>query len=228
MNPTSSGRSCSSTTMAVTMPAEITAICHFCVSADGLAAAGDGVDDHEQPGEHDDEVQWPAEHRGEDDRGRVDSHPRGEAALQQEEAGAEQARLLVEPPAEELVGGVHVEPPVHGQEHRAHDDERQRQAEVILHEADAALEALAWDREERDRARLCGHHAEADGPPPGGRVAAKIGVEAPHVARAPGAVRGDAHDGAKQHDPVGKVHEKIRVNSVSRRTTATNHPKTNR
>ena len=110
---------------------------------DRLAAAGDRVDDHEQPGEHDDEVEPPAEHRGDDDRGRVDRHAGGEAALQQEEAGAEQAGLLVEPLAEELVGGVDVEPAVHGQEHGGHDDERQRQAEVVLHEADAALEALA-------------------------------------------------------------------------------------
>jgi hypothetical protein len=201
--------------MAVSMPAEI-------------AAAGDRVDDHEQPGEHDDEVERPAEHRGDDDRGRVDRDAGGETALQQEEAGAEQARLLVEPLTEELVGGVHVEPPVHGQEHGAHDDERQRQAEVVLHEADAALEALAGDREERDRARLRGHHAEADRPPAGGRAAAQVRVEAPHVARAPGAVRGDAHDGAEQHDPVGDVHEKIAVNTDNRITTSTNQPKTNR
>ena len=32
----------------------------------------------------------------------------------------------------------------------------------------------------------------------------------------------------EQHDPVGDVHEKIPVNTVSRTTTSTNHPKTNR
>ena len=195
---------------------------------DGFAAAGDRVDDHEQPGKDDDQVERPAEDRRDDDRGRVDRHAGGQPALQQEEAGAEQARLLVEPLAEELVGGVDVEPPVHGQEHGAHDDERQRQAEVVLHEADAALEALAREREERDRARLRGHHAEADRAPAGGRVAAQVRVEAPHVARAPGPVRGDAHDGAEQHDPVGDVHAKIPVNTVSRTTTSTNHPNTNR
>src|SRR5258706_248583 len=79
----------------------------------------------------------PAEARGVDEGRRV-SRPAGrEAGRQQEKAGAKQARLLVEALAEELVGRVDVEPPIHGQEHRAHDDEGQREAEVILYEADA-------------------------------------------------------------------------------------------
>ena len=36
------------------------------------------------------------------------------------------------------------------------------------------------------------------------------------------------HHGAEQHDPIGDVHEKIRVNTASRITTRTNHPNTNR
>ena len=196
--------------------------------ADRFAAAGDGVDDDEQPGEHDDEIQPPAQHGGEDDGRRVDGHARGEAALQQKQSRAEQTRLPVEAPAQELVGGVHAEPPVHGQEHGAHDDERERQPEIVLHESDAALEALPRDREKGDRARLRGHHGQADRAPAGGLAAPQVRVEAPDVARAPGPVRGDADHGAEQHHPVGEVHEKIRVNTASRTTTRTNHPNTNR
>ena len=87
---------------------------------------------------------------------------------------------------------------------------------------------LSTVREEGDRARLRGHHAEADRAPAGGRVAAQVRVEAPHVACAPGPVRGDAYDGAEQHDPVGDVHAKIPVNTPNRITTSTNHPNTNR
>jgi hypothetical protein len=50
--------------------------------------------------------------------------PAARTTLQQEEAGAEQARLVVEPATEELVGRVDVEPPVHRQKHGADDDER--------------------------------------------------------------------------------------------------------
>lgn len=49
--------------------------------ADRLVAARDGVYDNEQPGEHDDEIQPPAERRGENDGGRVDRHSGGEATL---------------------------------------------------------------------------------------------------------------------------------------------------
>ena len=44
--------------------------------ADRFAAARHGVDDDEEPGEHDDEIQPPAQHGGEDDGGRVDGHAR--------------------------------------------------------------------------------------------------------------------------------------------------------
>ena len=54
------------------------------------------------------------------------------------------------------------------------------------------------------------------------------GHSAEHVEIAECDQVGDAHDGTEQHDPVGNVHEKIPVNRVSRRTTSTNHPKTNR
>src|SRR5262249_20776643 len=98
----------------------------------------------------------------------------------------------------------------------------------VLDEADAALVALAGDREERDRAGLGGHHAEPDGAPAGGGVAAEIRVQAPHVARAPGAVRGDAHDGAEQHDPVSGLHEKISVNTVRSTSQSATQPRTAR
>ena len=91
--------------------------------------------------------------------------PACEAALQQEQARAEQPGLGVEPAAEVLVGRVDVQPPVHRQEHRRDEDQRQRRAEVVLHEPEAVLIALAGRREERDRAGLGGHHREADGGP---------------------------------------------------------------
>src|SRR5262249_24890591 len=99
---------------------------------------------------------------------------------------------------------------------------------VVLYEADTALEALTGDRKEGDRAGLRGHHAEADRAPAGRRAAAQVCIEATDVARAPGAICGDAHDRSEQHDPVGDVHEKIPVNTVSRTTTSKNHPKTKR
>ena len=150
--------------------------------------------------------------------------PGGEAALEQEESRAEQARLPVEAPAEVLVGGEHTEPPVDGQEHGGHDDEGEGQPEVVLHESDPALESLPRDGKEGDRARLRGHHGQADRPPADGLAALEVRVEAPHMARAPGPVRGDAEHGAEQHHPVGEVHEKIRLKLASRTTTSTNHP----
>ena len=52
--------------------------------------------------------------------------PACEAALEQEQARAQQPRLGVEPPAQKLVGRVDVQPPVHRQEDRGDDDQRQR------------------------------------------------------------------------------------------------------
>src|SRR5262249_56370649 len=97
----------------------------------------------------------------------------------------------------------------------AHDDEGQGQAEVVLHEADTALEALARDRQVGDGTRLGRHHAEPDRPPAGGGVAAQVGVEAPHVTRAPGAVPRDAHERPHQHDPVDGAHQKLTVNTTT-------------
>ena len=196
--------------------------------ADRFTAAGDGVDDDEEPDEHDDKIQPPAQHRGENDGGRVDGHPCGEAALQQKQPRAEETGLPVKAPAQELVGGIDAEPPVHGQKHAGHDDERERQSEIILHESDAALEALSRDRKEGNRARLRGHHGQADCAPPRGPAALQVGVEAPNLTRAPRTVRGDAAQGAKEHHPISDVHEKIRANTASRTTTRTNHPNTNR
>ena len=207
------------------MPAEDHRHLPLLGQADRLAAAGHGVDDHEQPGEHDDEVERASRAPWRDDGGRVDGDPGGEAALQQEEAGAEQTRLLVEPPAEELVGGVDAEPPIHGQEHGAHDDEREGQAEVVLHEADAALEALARDREEGDRARLGGHHATGRSCPSRWTVLPLryvLRLRTWRVRQEPYAAM-PTH-GAEQHDPIDEVHEKIRVNTVKKITTSDEPP----
>ena len=200
----------------------------FLGQADCLAPARDGVDDHEEAAAHDDEVQPPAQHGGQDDGGRIDGHPGGEATLEQEQSRAEQARLVVEAPAEEFVGGVHPEPPVDGKEHRAHDDEGEGQPEVVLDESDAALEALSGNGEEGDGARLRGHHREADGSPADGPAALEVRAEALDLARAPGPVRSDAEHGAEEDHPVDEVHEKYREKAARNATTSTNHPITNR
>ncbi len=211
LKPSPSGSLASSTTDGRHHAAEDHRHLPLLGQADRFAAARDGVDDHEEPRAHDDEIQAPAQHGGEDDGGRIDGHPGGEAALEQEEPRAEQTRLAVEAPAEELVGGVHTEPPVDRQEHGGHDDEGEGQPEVVLHESDAALESLPRDGKEGDRARLGGHHGQADRPPADGLAALEVRVEAPDMARAPGPVGGDADHGAEQHHPVGEVHEKIRL-----------------
>ena len=145
---------------------------------------------------------------GEDDRRRVDRDAGREAALQEEERRAQQPGLRVEAAPEVLVGRVDVEPPVDRQEDRGDQDQGEGRAEVVLHEAQPVLVALARRGEERDRARLRRHDREADRRPspscrrPSGRRCRLL-----PVARPPDAVGGDADQGAEQDDVVERIHE---------------------
>ena len=108
----------------------------FLGEAHRFAATGHGVNDDQQPAEDDGEIQPPAQHGGEDDGRRIDRDAGGEPALQEEQPRAEEACFGIEAPAQKLVGSVDVQTPVHRQEYRRDDDQRQRHAEVILHEAE--------------------------------------------------------------------------------------------
>ena len=200
----------------------------FLREAHGDTAAGDGVDYHQQTGADDGEIEPPAEHRGYDDGGRIDGDTRGETALDEEESGAEETGFAVESPAEIFIGGVNAEPAVDGQENRADDDERERQAEIILDETDAAFEALPGDREKGDGAGLRGRDRETDGEPTRALAALEIGVEVVGVARAPRAIGRDADHRPEEHEPVDGVHAKTRANRVSAMTTRMKQPKTKR
>ena len=101
--------------------------------------------------------------------GAVDGDPRLQAALEQEQRRAQQPGLRVESAAEVFVRRVHVEPPVHRQEHRRDQDQGERGAEVVLDEPQAVLVTLAGHRQERYRAGLGRHDREADGCPPSAR-----------------------------------------------------------
>ena len=141
------------------------------------------------------------QHGREDDRRRVDGDPRLEAALEEEQGRAQQAGLGVKPAAEVLVGRIDVEPPVHRQEHRRDQDQRQRGAEVVLDEPEAVLVALAGHREKRHRAGLGGHHREADGGPPRAAVALQVAAQAQPTAPLPDAVGRDPdHARDQNHD----------------------------
>ena len=193
-----------------------------------LAAAGDGVNDHEQAGADDGQVQPPAQHGRKDDGRRINRDAGGEAALQQKQARAEQPGFGVETLAEKFVGRVNSKPAVNRQENGAYDDQRERQAKIILDEADSAFKTLARGGKKRDRARLGGHHRNADGAPARGLAAFEIGVEVVGVARVPRAVGGDANHGPEQDDPVEQVHANQREKSVSSATTSTKTMKTKR
>src|SRR5205823_2384738 len=108
------------------------------------------------------------------------------------------------------------------------DYQCERQSEIILHKADATLETLSRDRKEGNRARLRGHHGQADRTPPRGLAALQVRIKAPDLTRAPRTVRGDPAQGTEEHHPISNVHEKFRANAASRTTTRTNHPNTNR
>src|ERR1035437_6017671 len=115
----------------------------FLREADRSTAAGDGVNDDEQAGKNDREVEPPAKHGRNNYRRRVNRHARSEPALHEKKSRAQQSRLSIKPSAKEFIGRVNAEPAVDGQEYGAHDNERQRQPKIILHKADAALEALS-------------------------------------------------------------------------------------
>ena len=181
-----------------------------------VAAAGCGVDHHEQPAGHDSQVEPPAHHGGKHDGGSVDGDARAQPALHKKQARAEQPRFPVEAPAEVFVGGVDVEPPVNRQKKDRDDDQRQRRAKIVLDEPDPVLIALARDREKGDRARLRGHDGKADGQPARVAGALDIGGQVAAPARLPHAVRGNAHERAEQHEVIEQVHrENSRVNHAS-------------
>jgi hypothetical protein len=192
------------------------------------AAAGDGVDDGDDPDADDDEVESPAQHGGEDDGRGVDGDAALEAALEQEDAGAEQAGFLVEAFPEVFVGGVDTELAVDRQEDGAHENEREWQTEIILDEGDSVFEGLARQREIGDGARLRGRDRQADGKPARGGAALEIGVEVIGVARAPRPVGGDADDRSEQHEPVEGGHAKAWEKIVRAATTTAKTPSTNR
>ena len=86
------------------------------------ASAGDGVNDHEQPGKNDREIESPAKDGRKDDGRRINRDTRLHAALQQEERRAKQPRLGVEAATEKFVSCVDAEPAVNRQKHHADDD----------------------------------------------------------------------------------------------------------
>ena len=173
----------------------------------GRAAAGDGVDNHDDADDEDQHFQRPAEHGGENDGRCVDRDAGLHAALQEKENGAEDARLFVEAITEVFVGGVNAELAVDRQKHGAYNDEREGQTEIVLHETDAAFETLAGDGEKRDRAGLRGRDGDTDREPTRVAVALEVSVEVIGVTRAPRAVSGDAHHGADEDDPIEQRHE---------------------
>jgi hypothetical protein len=187
----------------------------FLRQAHRRAAADRGVDDDEQAARHDGEVERPAEDRGEHDRRRVNRETGADPALQEKQRRAEQARLLVEAPPEKFVGRVDVEPAENRQENNRDDDQRERSAEIILHETEPVLVALAGRGEKRRRAGLRGHHRHADGEPAGVGRAREIRAEVAPAARAPRAVGGNAEQRADENEVIERVHENFSVNSAS-------------
>ena len=125
----------------------------------------DCVNDDQQAAADDGQVERPAEHGGENDGRRVNGDAGGQPALQEKQGRAEQAGLGVETLAQIFVGGIDIQPPVNRQEDRGDDDQRQRQAEIILHETQVRLDTLAGRGEKRDGAGLGGHDRKADGEP---------------------------------------------------------------
>ena len=101
----------------------------------GIAAAGHGVNDDQQPAANNRQVQRPAEDGGEHDGGRVNRQARAEAALHQKQRRAQQARLAVKTPSQKFVGGIDIEPAKNGQKENRNDDQSKRHAEIDLHEA---------------------------------------------------------------------------------------------
>ena len=172
----------------------------------GGAATGDGVNDGEEAGADDGEVEPPAEDGGEDDGGRVDGDAGLETALEDEDARAEEAGFAVEALAKILVGGVDAELAVNREKHGADHDQCERETEIILDKGDAVLRGLTGQGEVGDRAGLRRHDGEPDGAPLGRGAALEVGIEVVGVAGAPRAVGGDADDGAEQNKPVEGVH----------------------
>ena len=74
--------------------------------ADDLGAAGHGVNNDQPAGQPDGQIQSPSEQSRQDNGRRVDGDPGGEAALHEEQEGAEQLRFAIKPLTEILVGGV--------------------------------------------------------------------------------------------------------------------------
>jgi hypothetical protein len=129
-----------------------------------------------------------------------------DTALQQEKRGAEQAGFRVKTAAEVFIRRIHTEPAVDRQEHGAHDDQRERQPEIILDERDSALIRLPRQRKVGDGAGLRRHDGQPDRPPLRRAAALQVSVEVVGVPRPPRAVRRDAEHGPEEHQPVDEVH----------------------
>src|SRR5664279_638671 len=122
-----------------------------------LTAASHRVNNDHQPAQKDCQIETPAQHRGEDYRRGVDRNSSSQPPLQEEQRRAQQTGFAIETTAEKFVSGVNVQTPVHRQEHRRDEDQRQGQAEVILDETKPVLKTLAGSRDKGDGARLSRH-----------------------------------------------------------------------
>jgi hypothetical protein len=183
----------------------------FAGNAHRLRPASRRVDDDENAGEQNRELEVPAEDRGDDDRRRVNRDARSKSALDEEQRGAKQARLLVEALPKILIGGDDFQPMENRDEDRADDDESERQTEVVLHEAHPAFVRLTWRGEERDRARLRRHDGQPDRSPADRLVAFEVMPEVAIAPRSPMAVECDRDKRADQHDVIDPAHAKMRL-----------------
>ena len=121
----------------------MTANWYFWVIVTASLPPAAGVEQDEHAAGDDREIERPAHHGREHDGGRVDGDAGGDAPVEEKQAGAQQAGLLVKPLAEILVSGENFKPAKHRQEDPGDDDHGERRAKVILDETDPALVALA-------------------------------------------------------------------------------------
>ena len=151
------------------------------------------IEDDDAPDDRRGHAHVPAEHHREDDGRGVDGHARTEPPLDHEQHAGQRPRLQVEPVFQVLVGGVDVQAPVQGDRGDGEDHHRDREPEVVLHEAHAVDERLPGRRRERDGARLRGHDGERDRIPGHGPSRQEVSLE---IARRPALVEAEADDQA--------------------------------